>query len=248
MDVTYGCDGVDASRGHGAVAAFARDDDTKAAAGRSACAALGDQHQAGRERRARRHMDHFCGVHMRVLQYARVHHVLSPFAGFLAGLKHELDLAFQQCLVVLQELCGAKEHGGVHIVSAGMHLSRTLGRKGLAGNLLQRKGVHISPQQDHLPTRLAHKDRIPGGAHLLRLIPHFHQPVPYELLRAGGIEPQFRVPMQRFAPCPHVARDGVSLLQDRIRYVHSVISPRLIFNKSLSNVHKIGKYLRSIPL
>ena len=56
----------------------------------------------------------------------------------------------------LGEIAGrAQQHGGVAVMTAGMHQARRLGGMGQIGRLLDRQRVHVGAKPDHLDLALA---------------------------------------------------------------------------------------------
>ena len=104
-------------------------------------------------------MEHDGGVHLRVFQQAVAQHVQRALENFLSGLELQLHGAFDLVLMLLEQLCCAQHHGGVHIVAAAVHLARHLGSKLLAGFLLQGQGVHVTAQQEHFARLFAARQR-----------------------------------------------------------------------------------------
>jgi hypothetical protein len=80
----------------------------------------------------------------------RFDHSPTPGVAFLGGLKDELDGAAQPFAqaVPAQSAGGADEHACMPVVAASVHLPVYLRGKRKIRRLVDRQGVHISPQGD----------------------------------------------------------------------------------------------------
>ena len=141
-------------------------------------------------------MDHQRRIHRGVFQDPRGDHVLGALENFLGGLEHELHGAVDFLLMGFQQRCRAQEHGGVHVVAAGMHAAVVRG-EGKACLLGHGQGIHIRPEEKHLPGFLpADGDGEPRFAAV--------QGLQAQLLQFGADEGQgvvqtefgFRIPVQ----------------------------------------------------
>ena len=170
-----GGEGVHAGVGHGAVTALALDLDVKVVCRRGADAGGGDHHGPGGEGHIGHHMDHQRGVHFGVFQKACFNHVFGALKNLLCRLEHQLDGALDPVLVLLQQSGRAQEHGGVHIVAAGVHPAVFAGKVHVR-LLTDGQAVHVRPEQKHLarllPAGQGHKS---GPAAVFRRIAHVLQ-------------------------------------------------------------------------
>ena len=130
-------------------------------------------------------MDHFRGVDLRILEHTAGDHVRRAVAGLFARLEHQFHPAFEKVFIFLQDLCGAEQHGRMHVMPAGMHLSGILRAETLFRNFGQRESVHVRTEEEDLSFLFSEQDRDAGLAAFLRLTAEFHQFVPYVFLRPG---------------------------------------------------------------
>ena len=98
----------------------------------------------------------------RHLQQSLGHHRLGTARSLLAGLEHEDDVAGELFASRRQDVSGADEGCDVEVVAAGVHHARLLGAVVTTHLLVDRQGVHVATEQDHLAW--------PAGR--LRLPPH----------------------------------------------------------------------------
>ncbi len=75
---------------------------------------------------------------------------LGTAAHFLRCLKTKIDGSRQVCLVVLEHPSCAQQHGGMPVMTAGMHHARGFGGKRQAGFLLDRQCIHVRTNRDAL--------------------------------------------------------------------------------------------------
>ena len=61
------------------------------------------------------------GVDRRILHAARVDHMLCAAVLFFTGLEEELHSTAEAVLQLIQYHGAAQQHGGMHIVTAGVH-------------------------------------------------------------------------------------------------------------------------------
>ena len=171
-------------------------------------------------------MHHDGGVHIGIFEHTGVNHVLGAAENLLGGLEHELDGALNLVLMGLEQPGGAQQHGGVHIVAAGVHPAVGAGKR-LAGGLLNGQGVHIGAEQNGLAGVLAaqqhHKSRLAAGnggqAHLLQFA--FDNGKRIVQVKAG-----LGMGMKFAAHGDHLGRKGGGLLHQLILVQHHKISFR----------------------
>lgn len=73
-----------------------------------------------------------------------------PLTGPPRRLEHELDSAVELCCPVPEQLGRPQQHGGVHVVAAGVGTAALRG-EGEPALLTHGQSVHIGPEQEHLP-------------------------------------------------------------------------------------------------
>ena len=191
-DVRRRRQGVDAVLGRGAVTALPMHPDGEIVRRWGADTGGGDHHRSRRERHSRRYMNHQGCVGSGIFQHAGGNHVLAALENFLCGLEHELDHPVQLRLVGFQDFRRAQQHGGVHIVTAGVHPSVLAGKihVGLLGN---GQGVHIRPKQQNLPAGFADGGDKPGSSAFLNGVSHLHKRGFYIRLCFRQVKSGFRV-------------------------------------------------------
>ena len=91
-------------------------------------------------------------------------HHLGALAVFLAGLEHDADLAVDIVGHMAQDLQGAKHHGDMTVMAAGMHEAFVDTGEFLAGLLGDGQGVDVGAQQDTAARRAVLAVGIGGGA------------------------------------------------------------------------------------
>ena len=74
---------------------------------------------------------------------------MGALKNLLGGLEHQLYCTLDLILVGLKQSGGLQQHGGVHVVSAGVHPA-VLGCKLHVRLLLDGQCVHVGPQQEDL--------------------------------------------------------------------------------------------------
>ena len=129
----------------------------------------------------------------RGIKYPCLKHRLSSRKAFLIGLEHKLYGSAKLVFVLHEQPCSAKQHCGVHIVSAGMHTSvfRPEIKLCKLGHL---QGVHISAKHDatvgFLSGNRSHNSAL---ADLTRLIPHLAQSALYIFLCMRQTDSHLRI-------------------------------------------------------
>ena len=184
--------GVNAVLGCGAVTTLAMHPDGKIVRRRGADAGGGDHHRPGRKRHSRRNVNHQGCVGSGIFQHAGGNHVLAALENFLRRLEHELDHPVQFRFVGFQNFRRAQQHGGVHIMAAGVHPSVFAGEihVGFLGN---GQGVHIRPKQYHFSAGLADGCNKSRFSTLMDGITHLRKCRFYIRLRFRQIKSGFRV-------------------------------------------------------
>ena len=142
-----------------------------------------------RQRRAR----------LRRIQNARFEHGLRARKALLVGLEDELHRAVQLRLVRAQKFRRAQQHGRVHIVPAGVHISvfRAEGKVGLLRHL---ERVHVCAQQHAAPRVFSRDLRDHAAAKSARRIAHLAQ----ALLDKSHCLRQFRSHLRRAVDRPPI--------------------------------------------
>ena len=74
-------------------------------------------------------------------------HRLRPTWAFFAWLEHEANGPSELVTIFAQQVCGARQHGGVSIVAAGVHAPGYRRGKLKASFLDQRQCIHVAAQQ-----------------------------------------------------------------------------------------------------
>ena len=184
--------GVNAVLGCGAVTTLAMHPDGEIVRRRGADAGGGDHHRPGRKRHSRRNVNHQGCVGSGIFQHAGGNHVLAALENFLCGLEHELDRTAQFRFVGFQDFRRAQQHGGVHIMAAGMHPPVFAGEihVGFLGN---GQGVHIRPKQQNFPSGLANGCNKSRFSTLMDGITHLRKCRFYIRLRFRQVKSGFRV-------------------------------------------------------
>ena len=135
--------GVRALVGHGAVGAAPRDVDAPPVRGGHARARL-HGHLAGRHVAPDVRAIH--AVH--AFEHARLDHRLGAVAALLGRLEHETHLAAQLVGEAREQARGAKQHGDVAVVAAGVHAALVERAERLAGLLGDGKRVDVGAQHE----------------------------------------------------------------------------------------------------
>ena len=170
QDGTEQIQGIHSLMGHGSMAAVAADPGLETVHRRQGIApAHGDlAGGAGRidvecddmvQLRHRLVLDHGCGA-------AGARFVET----FLGRLKQQLDPALPRirlgCVVLLEDLGGAQQHGRVGVVAAGMHDPGVVGLEGMFDLLLDGQRVHVRPNANDRPVGGPDGGGHPGPADL----------------------------------------------------------------------------------
>ncbi|KMO22136.1 hypothetical protein QR78_07570 [Methylobacterium indicum] len=88
----------------------------------------------------------------KALEQAIFQHGARAAATFLGGLKYKLNCAVE--LRMLRQIAsGAKQHGDMPIMAAGVHDASDLGGVGETCLLMDRQGVHVGAQTDSAHSR-----------------------------------------------------------------------------------------------
>ena len=137
-------------------------------------------------------MNHQGCVGSGIFQHAGGNHVLAALENFLRRLEHELDRTAQFRFVGFQDFRRTQQHGGVHIVTAGVHPSVLAGEihVGFLGN---GQGVHIRPKQQNFPAGLADGCNKSRFSTLMDGITHLRKCRFYIRLRFRQVKSGFRV-------------------------------------------------------
>ena len=99
-------------------------------------------------------MQHHGSIGLGVFQNTVRNHFLRTAENLFCRLKHEFDRALQLILTGFENLGRTEQHGGVQIVSAGVHIS-VFRRKGQARFLTDGQCVHVCPEQKDLSGRFS---------------------------------------------------------------------------------------------
>ena len=124
---------------HGAVPTFAVQGDGDVVRGRHGRAVAQDQVAL----RVGGHVVHGKdGITRKLLEQAVFHHLLGPTQAFFCGLKNQVDGAREHPF--LSDVFGRRQqHGGVPVVTAGVHDAHVATGIRQAGGLVNRQGVHV---------------------------------------------------------------------------------------------------------
>ena len=157
-----GSEGVYPGVRHGTVTAFALYFDFKIVRCRSTDAGSGNNDRPCREGHSRHHMDHQSSVDFRVLQQSCLDHVVGTLEDLFGRLEHQFYRSGDLGLVGLEKPGRTQQHGGVHIVTAGVHFS-VLRRKIHIRLFRDRKRVHVGTQEKYLSWLFASDQRHDTG-------------------------------------------------------------------------------------
>ena len=155
VDMDADVDGVDGHLGIGTVRAAALDVNLEAVHGEHNGLAGVVVHKHTHGDLAGAHMVGQSHIGLGILQNAVGQHIHGAGEVLLAGLEHELDGAVQLSLVLLQQLGGGQQHGGMEVMAAAVTLSTGGAGKGQAAELGHGQSIHVCPEQDHLAAGLA---------------------------------------------------------------------------------------------
>ena len=92
------------------------------------------------------HMEAHGGVH--IAEVALIPVVVAADKDLLAGLEEQLDSAVQLLTALPQHLGGAQKHGGVTVVTAGVHHAGVLALKVHTAVFLNGEGVDVRPEHN----------------------------------------------------------------------------------------------------
>ena len=179
-------------------------------------------------------MDHQRRVHLGVFQQSCFDHVVRALKNLLGGLEHQLDGTLDLVLMLFQQPGGPQQHGGVQVVTAGVHPAVRTG-KIHAGLLPNGQTVHVRPQQEHLPRLFAahqchqtcptalHRSEsharqfaFDEGQRLLQLESRLRVPVQLPPLLQNALTQRLRLPEQSFR-C-HIHNLPIAVKRGHLRY------------------------------
>ena len=104
-------------------------------------------------------------VHREFLEQAVFDHFSSAAATFFGGLKNQHHGAVEVA-VLGQVLCGGQQHGGVTIVTAGVHFPGVATGMGKGVGLLDWQGIHVGTQTNAaLAVAVSDDPHHPRGSH-----------------------------------------------------------------------------------
>ena len=92
-------------------------------------------------------MESHTGINLRIFKDSGCKHFLCTGKALLVRLKYKFNIAFKFICMCFEELCGAKEHGRMHIVTAGMH-EAVLGSEFYRRFLFYCKSIHVCAQKN----------------------------------------------------------------------------------------------------
>ena len=100
------------------------------------------------------------GIHRKLPEQAILDHHIGAAFRLLGRLKNEMDAAvkFQTTPVFGQVARRAEQHGGMPVMTAGVHLAGVPGAMRKLVVFLQRQGVHVGAQADGTPTAALAQD------------------------------------------------------------------------------------------
>jgi len=157
-------------------------------------------------------------VHGEAVEQPFLDHDLAAAAQFLGRLEDDVDGAGE--VARLGEVAGRTEqHGGVAVVTAGMHHARVQRRIGQTGLLDDRQGVDVGPEPDRGRPRLASADHADhacagdAGHHLVD--PELSEPVLDRTTGPVFRESQFGMLVQVVTPRRHVGMEIGDAVVDR---------------------------------
>ena len=139
-------------------------------------------------------MNHQGAVGLWIFQNAVCNHVLGTFKNLLCRLEHQLYGSGKLLFMGFQKLRGAKKHGGVHIMAAGVHEAVPAG-KFLTAFLRDGQGIHIRPEKECF-SGFPHGGSQPRLTAFFRMIPHPFQLLPDILLCPAQFKPDFRMTVE----------------------------------------------------
>ena len=149
----FGCDhhGIDAQMRHGGVGALAPDHDLEGVEGGHHRPRPESEGAGGQSRPVVHAVD---GLHGELLEQAVLHHDPAAAFVFLGRLEDEVNGALE--LAGLGQVAGgAKQHGRVAVVAAGVHFSWGLRLVGDVARLLDEERVHVGAQPHRRPVARA---------------------------------------------------------------------------------------------
>ena len=193
--------GVDALMGHGGMGAQAPNDDLEGVEGGHHGPRPDGERAGGPPRPVVHAVD---GLHGELLEQALVHHHPAATLVFLGRLEDEVNGSLE--LAGLGQVAGgAKQHGRVAFVAAGVHLARGPGLVVELVGLLDEECVHVGPQPHRRPVARAQRadDAGPRQAPVHRYA-EFIEPPGDEVGRALLLEGGFGMGVQVPPPGGHV--------------------------------------------
>lgn len=154
-------------------------------------------------------MNHEGRAGLHAIQQTILQHIRRTEEGLLRRLEHQANTPIQFLLLRREEPGGLQQHGGVHVVAAGMHTPVAAG-KGKPAFLPDGQGIHVCPQQDALLPRADVRNDAASAAFAGRQA-HFGQFLPHIGEGIGQIKAGFSMGMKitavfRNAPGVHPSK------------------------------------------
>ena len=148
-----------------------------------------------------------------IFQAAVLDHGAGAGQCLLARLEHQDHKALELLFMGFQQFGCTQQHGGMGVMTAGVHFPRALGGIGQASVLGEGQSIHISPEKDAFASFFAditqHAALAAGtetDAHFLQFFLDFGSGF-------GQLQPQFGIFMEIPAPADDLLLHGLGFLQ-----------------------------------